>query len=168
MTRREEIISAVQTHWPAALAAWSAHTLLREPTVLVNATDERRAGVVGQIASIRLTDSTIFLNVPQIERLGLNGCELALLAHEVGHHIYVPGNLAEHTRLFVVLQRRLDGLPSRHVPMVANLWADILINDRLQRETDIDIAEVYRRLRRATKKRAAQEENHGATPPNLV
>ncbi len=149
MSAVDAFVARLTAAWPDALAAWSAHTLLRAPRVLTTREEAAAAGLPEQIASIRLTDSTIFVHAARCIELGLEGCELALLAHEVGHHIYVPGNLSEHARMFAYLQPRLAGLPAALVPLVANLWADTLINDRLQRQAGVDIAEVYRRLFRA-------------------
>lgn len=141
--------------WEPALAAWSAHTLLREPQVLTSDAEAAKVQMAGQIAAIRLADSTILVNLERYLSLGLQGCERAILAHEIGHHIYVPGNLTDHVRLFAVLRRSLAGLPDPQVMLAANLWADSLINDRLvldhgeeTSDGDPGIVEVYRRLRR--------------------
>lgn len=140
--------------WEPALAAWSAHTLLREPRVLGTDAEAGKVHMSGQIAAIRLADSTILVNLERYLELGLQGCERAILAHEIGHHIFVPGNMADHVRLFAVLRRSLAGLPDPMVMLTANLWADSLINDRLVQDGGegtaagpTGIVEVYRRLR---------------------
>lgn len=140
--------------WEPALAAWSAHTLLREPNVLTSEKEAQKVRMGGQIAAIRLADATILVNLERYLELGLQGCERAILAHEIGHHIYVPGNMADHVRLFAVLRRTLVGLPDPIVALCANLWADSLINDRLVQDGGeetaagpVGIVEVYRRLR---------------------
>ena len=129
--------------WPGALAAWSAHTLLRDPLVMTTSRSVKAAGMKGQIAAIRLRDASILVNMAMIEAYQLHGCEHAILAHEIGHHIYVPGNLADHVRLFAVMRGVLQGLPEQVVGPVANLWADSLINDRLVRDGAADITSVY-------------------------
>ena len=129
--------------WPKALEVWSSYTQLREPLVLASDREARGEGMAGEIAAIRLSDQVIMLNAEQIATRGLEGHAVAILAHEIGHHIYVPGNLADNARLTAVLTRALPGLPADTVQIVANLWADILINDRLQRQASIDMAAVY-------------------------
>src|SRR5690606_8626960 len=71
--------------------------------------------------------------------------------HEVGHHVYAPGDVSDHARLYVRLRRGLPGHePS--VPMIANLYTYLLINDRLQRTANLDMVAVFRRLRETTEK----------------
>lgn len=132
--------------WPEALAAWSAHTLMREPKLLRSAHDARAVGMEEGIAAIRLADATILVNLERVDALGLHGCEQAILAHEIGHHILAPGNMANHIRLHAVLERSVGSVAPRCAALVANLWADSLINDRLMRRGAADVGEVYRRL----------------------
>lgn len=133
--------------WPKALAAWSAYTLLREPTFLTSKRSATQAQLAGEIAAIRLRDQTIFVNAEEVVGRGLAPHGLAILAHEIGHHIYVPGNLTDNARLVAATQRALAGLDRQAVGVAANLYADVLINDRLQRRAGIDVAAVYARLR---------------------
>jgi len=134
---------AWRAEWPKALAAWSAYTLLRDPRVFsVDIPDTMK----GQLACIRLTDHVILLNADEIRARGLEAHGLAILAHEIGHHVYVPGNLTDHARHIAAMRRILSELPARVIPLAANLYADLLINDRLQRRSGVDIAAVYVRL----------------------
>ena len=68
-----------------------------------------------------------------------------ILAHEIGHHVFAPGDIHDDARL---LARIRYGLPTQeqHAPMISNLYTDLLINDRLQRSCDLDMAAVYRHL----------------------
>jgi hypothetical protein len=61
-----------------------------------------------------------------------------VLAHEIGHHVYAPATLTDHARMLARMRR---GLPTveAHAPMVANLYTDLLINDRLQRSAGLDM-----------------------------
>ena len=143
---------AWRAEWPAALAAWSAYTLLRDPRVFsVDVPESMR----GQLACIRLRDHVILLNADEIRARGLGAQGLAILAHEIGHHVYVPGNLTDHARHLAAMQHVLQGLPSTVVAMAANLYADLLINDRLQRRAGVDIAAVYLQLT-AARRQAGQ------------
>jgi hypothetical protein len=133
--------------WQRALAAWSAYTLLREPVFFANDRDAGVRGMAGEIAAIRLTDHTIAVNLETIRRQGIEEDALAILAHEIGHHVFVPGNLTDHGRLHAAMRRTLAGLPNEAAQLAANLYADLLINDRLERRAGIDISSVYRKLR---------------------
>lgn len=133
--------------WPDALAAWSPYTMLREPVFLESNKQAAEHGMAGEIAAIRLSDQAVMVNLESVQRQHLEGHALAILAHEVGHHVFVPGNLTDNARLFIAVKRMLEGLPEEAAHLVANLYADLLINDRLQRSAGLEMAAVYRRLR---------------------
>ena len=133
--------------WPRALEAWSAYTLLRNPHFLASDQDAAEEGMAGEIAAIRLRDHAVMVNVKEIEARGLEDDALAILAHEIGHHIYVPGNLADHGRMIATMAPMLAGLATASAHVVANLYGDLLINDRLHHRAGIDIASVYEKLK---------------------
>ncbi len=135
-----------QADWPEALARWSPYTQLRPPTYFASDAEGLSAGMAGQIAAIRLDDQAVLVNLATVERLGLSDHSLAILAHEIGHHVYVPGNLADHARMLAAIKPVLFGLPDDTAHFVANLYGDLLLNDRLQRRAGVDVAAVYRRL----------------------
>ncbi len=145
--RGADLLARWREVWPRALEAWSAYTLLREPRFLASDEEAAREDMLGGIAAIRLRDHTILVNAVQVEARGLEDDALAILAHEIGHHVYVPGNLTDHARMIAAMSRMLEGLPQATVHMVANLYGDLLINDRLQRRAGVDIASVYRKLK---------------------
>lgn len=132
--------------WPRALAAWSSYTQLRAPAFFTTQDEASADGMRGEIAAIRLRDQAVMVNLATVRARGLEDHALAVLAHEIGHHVYVPGNLADNARMLVAMSRMLTGLPSSAAHLVANLYGDLLINDRLQRRAGIDIAAVYRAL----------------------
>ena len=136
-----------RARWEAALAAWSRFTKLSPPTWCRSGRQEQKEGLTGSFAMIRLQDHAVVIGLRQIEALGLQSFAVPILAHEIGHHVYAPGDLADHARL---LARVRVGLPSleRLAGYVANLYTDLLINDRLQRAAGLDMAGVYRALRR--------------------
>jgi hypothetical protein len=144
-----DLASAWAALWPQALAAWSPYVLLRPPTFYDGDAEAQPTGMAGQIAAIRLTDQSVMVNLETIHRLGLEGHGLAVLAHEIGHHVYVPGNLTDNARMLAAMQPMLAGLSSDTPAMVANLYGDLHLNDRLQRRHGVDVAAVYRRLREA-------------------
>ncbi len=135
--------------WPEALASWSAYTMLREPVFFESDKEAKALGMARQIAAIRLVDQTVMVNMETVRARHLDEQALAILAHEIGHHVYVPGNLADNARLIAAVKPVLFGLPDDTAHLVANLYGDLLINDRLQRRAGVDMAAVYARLNAA-------------------
>jgi len=136
--------AAFEAAWPAALAVFSPYTRLPEPVLCVSRAEERAEGLDASFAMIRMTDERIVIGLEQIAALGLAPHAHAILAHEVGHYVHAPGTLREHVRLHDRMRRTLgDGL-ARYAGLVANLYTDLLLNDRLQRDRLADIAAVYR------------------------
>src|SRR5262249_28797351 len=119
--------------WPRALAGWSAYVQLREPTFLADTDAAAAVGMASEIAAIRLVDQAVFVNLQTVQQRGLEDLALPILAHEIGHHVYVPGNLADNARMLAAIRPVLFGLSQDTAPLVANLYGDLLINDRLQR-----------------------------------
>jgi hypothetical protein len=132
-------------HWPEALAIWSRFTKLSDPRWCLSPTDEKEHGLTGSFAMIRLTDQAVVISLPRVLGHHVEGYGLEVMAHEIGHHIYCPGSLLDHGRMIARMRR---GLPTKEklAPMVANLYADLLINDRLQREGGLDMAGVYKAI----------------------
>src|SRR5688500_16079486 len=56
--------------------------------------------------------------------------------------------MTEHSRLHARIVRMLPPPIDVHAGLVANLYTDLLLNDRLQRDAGVDVAAVYRALRR--------------------
>lgn len=94
---------------------------------------------------IRLTDHAVVISLPQIKANKLQKFPLEIMAHEIGHHVYCPADLTDQGRMLARMRR---ALPSKehHAPMIANLYADLLINDRLQRGANLRMADVYQTL----------------------
>lgn len=141
----DTIAIAWQAQWENALAVWSRYTRLRPPLFCHDDIEARKQGLTDSFAMIRFHDQTIVINLPDIVRRGLNDYALEILAHEIGHHVLVPGNLTEHARM---LGRMRKGLPTleRYAPMIANLYTDLLINDQLQRSAQLSMNQVFQRL----------------------
>lgn len=146
MTAALAVIEQAWTErWEHALAAWSRFTRLHAPRFCLTRADEKREGLSGSFAMIRLRDHAVVISLRQIAAEGLEAFGVEVLAHEIGHHVYCPGDLADHGRM---LARMRAALPTKEhlAPLVANLWADLLINDRLQRSRGLDMAGVYRAI----------------------
>ncbi len=132
--------------WPEALALWSRFTRLRQPLLCATTDEARRAGLEDSFAMIRLTDQLVVINLEQVVELGLSDLPLEIMGHEIGHHILCPATLTDQGRM---LARMRWALPSveHAAPAVANLYADLHINDRLERGSGLRLDEVYRRLK---------------------
>ncbi|HOY66676.1 MAG TPA: VWA domain-containing protein [Candidatus Ozemobacteraceae bacterium] len=148
MSRGAELVPVWRAQWPKALDAWSRHTMLREPRWCLSASEASREGVRpgDSGAMIRLTDKAVVISFPHLARAGLEGFPLEILAHEIGHHVFCPGDLADQARLLARIRRALPGF-ERHAGLVANLYADLLINDRLHRSAGISFSSLFAALR---------------------
>lgn len=125
---------------------WSRWVQLREPLWCVTTQEAKREGLLGSFAMLRLGDKSIVIALDQVKELGLENHPLEVLAHEAGHHVYCPADLSDQGRLIARIRRSLP-TKERHSGMVANLYADMLINDRLQRQCGLDMAGLYKKLK---------------------
>ncbi|PWT90743.1 MAG: hypothetical protein C5B54_06585 [Acidobacteria bacterium] len=131
--------------WPQALAAWSKFTRLKSPTLCLSLNEARNEGLTDSFAMIRLVDQTVVINLEEIVQFHLEDLPVEVLAHEIGHHVFAPANLNDHTRMIARIRRALPTI-EHQAPMVSNLYTDLLINDRLQRSANLRLGEIYRRL----------------------
>lgn len=134
-----------QAAWPDALAAWSRFTRLRDPRLCESRVEAANEGLTGSFAMIRLFDQRVVIDLPEVERLELTDHAVEILAHEIGHHVLAPATATDHARLLARLRHALPTLEAQ-APMVANLFTDLLINDRLQRQCGLRMADIYRHL----------------------
>jgi hypothetical protein len=132
--------------WPDALRAWGPFITLHDPTMFASTADAARAGLTGSFAAFSLYDREVLIDLDAVRHLGLADLPLEVLAHEVGHHVLCPADLTDKARLLVRVRRGLPGL-EEHAPMIQNMYADLLINDRLLRSRGLRMAEVYRRIK---------------------
>ncbi len=131
--------------WPGALETWSRFTRLRPPMLCLSDEDARREGLTGSFAMIRLVDQAIVVSLPQVAAAGVGRFALEVLAHEIGHHVLAPATLTDHARTIARMRPALPTVEPQ-APTVANLYTDLLINDRLQRSAGVLQSEVYRAL----------------------
>src|SRR5215470_16938159 len=103
----EDLLERWRKEWPRALEAWSAYTMLREPRFFDSDKEAAGDGMAGEIAAIRLSDHAVMVNVAEVRAAGLEDDALAILAHEIGHHVYVPGNLTDNARMIAAMTRML-------------------------------------------------------------
>lgn len=134
-----------QAAWPQALAAWSRHLVLRSPQLCLSDKEAAGEGLSDSFAMIRLVDQAVVINLRDVNARELGEYATEILAHEIGHHVLAPANLTDHARALDRIRRALPTLEA-HAPMIANLFTDLLINDRLQRSAGLRLAEVFRKL----------------------
>ena len=129
----EQVAERWLAAWPHALEAWSKFTRLRPPQLCLTRQEAKKEGLTGSFAMIRLTDQAVIVSLPEVVESGVADFPIEILAHEIGHHVLAPSNLTDHGRMIARMRRALPTL-ERHAPFVANLYTDLLINDRLERE----------------------------------
>jgi len=134
--------------WPQALAAWSRYTYLHDPRLCASTLAAAKEGLRGSFAMIRLADQSVVIDLEAVRKYGLDDYAVEILAHEIGHHVLAPGNATDHMRMLARIRRGLPSLEEQ-APLVANLYTDLCINDRLQRQSGLRMSDIYRALARA-------------------
>lgn len=139
------LIAHWRAAWPKALAVWSKFTRLHDPQLFGSSVSAAKEGLSGSFAMIRLSDQSVVIDLQSVTELGLQDYALEILAHEIGHHVLAPGSATDQFRLLARIRRALPTL-ERHAALVANLYTDLYINDRLQRHAGLRMADIYRQL----------------------
>jgi hypothetical protein len=152
----DEILLAWRAAWPRALELWSRFTRLREPLLCTTSEEARAAGLDGSFAMIRLTDQLVVIDLQQVVEIGLGDLALEIMGHEIGHHILCPATLTDQARMVARMRWALPSVEAA-APGVANLYADLHINDRLRRGSGLRLDEVYRRLRAQSPKEGTSD-----------
>lgn len=132
--------------WEPALRVWSPYTRLSEPLFLFTLEEEKNVKLPDSFAAIRLDGQKVMVSLRLISQCELDDFALEILSHEIGHHVFCPGNLLEAGKSIAIAMK---ALPSRehHAPLVTNMWEDLLINDRLVRLHKQRHAEIYEIMR---------------------
>ena len=131
--------------WPVALGIWSKFTRLRPPTLCLTDDEARQQGLTDSFAMIRLQDQSVIVSLPQVVACHLQQYAVEILAHEIGHHVLAPATLTDHARMIARMRWALPTV-EHNAGMVANLYSDLLINDRLQRSAGLRMADIYRAI----------------------
>jgi hypothetical protein len=154
-TQQAALLARWQEAWPQALEVWSKYTRLHDPHLCQTRIEAAKEGLTGSFAMIRLVDKSVVVDLEAVMNLGLSDYGVEVLAHEIGHHVLAPASATDHYRL---LARMRAGLPTleQHAAMIANLFTDLLINDRLQRRAQLRMADVYRAIQAEQKPSGTQ------------
>ncbi|NUO52722.1 MAG: VWA domain-containing protein [Polyangiaceae bacterium] len=131
--------------WPEALAVWSRFTRLRPPMLCLTASDAKAEGLTESFAMIRLSDQAVVVNLDDVRKNALEDHAVEVLAHEIGHHVLAPANLTNHAKCIARMRHALPTV-EHCAPLVANLFTDLLINDRLKRAAELKMERIYQKL----------------------
>jgi hypothetical protein len=136
---------AWQARWQEALALWSKFTRLSDPRWCFTEAEAQQEGLTQSFAMIRLTDQAVVISLPLIKKFHLEAFALEILGHEIGHHVYCPADLTDNAHM---IARMRWALPTKEhlANFLGNLYTDLFINDRLQRSSNLKIANVYTAL----------------------
>lgn len=159
----EQRLAHWRAAWPKALAHWSKYTRLHDPLLCETKVAAAKEGLSGSFAMIKLADKSVVIDMAAAGELALDDYAVEILAHEIGHHVLAPSTALDHFRL---LARIRAGLPTLegHAGMIANLYTDLLINDRLQRQEGLRMDGVYAKIHAA---HAANPEKNDAPANGL-
>ncbi|TGK95487.1 VWA domain-containing protein [Leptospira brenneri] len=131
--------------WEDALKLWSDYVKLTPAKFLFSKSEEKTEGLSGSFAAIRLLDHRVLLSVEQIQKYKLENYPLEILGHEIGHHVYCPGDLNDQAKLIYLAGLALPKL-GHLTSTIVNIYEDLYINDHLKRYNHLRMEEVYQRI----------------------
>jgi len=131
--------------WEDSLALWSKFTRLKNPVFCFNENDEKHEGLTGSFAMIRLNDHSVVISLRMIKEYKLDDYAMEILGHEIGHHVYCPADLNDYAKIIARAGRSLPGM-EQQASFVMNLYEDLLINDKLFREHNLRLDNIYKKL----------------------
>jgi hypothetical protein len=131
--------------WPIALRCWSNYLRIREPHLCLTHDEAVNEGLDGSFAMIRYRDQQIVIDLATVTEEGLEDYGIEILAHELGHHVVAAATVTNHLRALAHIRVALPTLES-YAPLVSNLYCDLIINDRLQRDAQLRMDEVFTKL----------------------
>jgi hypothetical protein len=142
----DELFSIWNAAWPKALELWGQWIRLSAPRMATNSFEVKEWALDGVLACIRMATHGVHVNLPLIRERKLAAFPMQILAHEVGHHVFVPGTLLDHFRILAQVRKGLPTFESR-VPEIANVWSDLLVNDHIHRVLGLPMDGPYRVMR---------------------
>lgn len=131
--------------WRDALALWETRVDLSPPIPLSRSGGDRWQGN-DPLAFIDMEKRQVFVNLPLLSRIGAADSLMAVLAHEVGHHLHFPHTLGIAAQLEVLLDALM---PNTQAPFI-NLFLDLRVNEVVGRTHATQLIEVYRGFNRET------------------
>ena len=139
---------AVQSAWEAALTLWGVR--LKAPVIYTE------TGLVAGSFAWFTFPPEVSLDIDKAAADGALPHLTSVFAHEIGHHVVAPGTRITGIKVTHQIARGLAAsglalpLVGEFAPVMSNLWADLLINERvvtMQRRTGPpDMIELWRTL----------------------
>ncbi len=142
----KKLLQAWKNNWEGSLSLWSRFTKLKWPRWCFTKKEEKQEGLAESFAMIRLDDHCVVISLRMVRELRLEKLSKQILAHEIGHHVYTPADLADNARLIALTRQGLQD-KDYLAGFISNLYTDLLINDRLHRSSGLDMAAIYKTLR---------------------
>jgi hypothetical protein len=115
------------------------------PVFYHSTVDEKKNNLRDSFAAICMVDLGTQINLKEIKLYHLEDFALPILAHEIGHHVLLPGNLADLARLVGIVKPIFND--SDRAIYFENLFSDIIINDRLYSKRHLPMDKVYLRFK---------------------
>ncbi|TGK79080.1 VWA domain-containing protein [Leptospira noumeaensis] len=140
-----DFVKKWEERWDEALKLWSDYVKLTPAKFLFSASEEKVEGLTGSFAAIRLLDHRVLLSVEQIQKYKLENYPLEIMGHEIGHHVYCPGDLVDQAKLIYLTGLALPRL-GHLTSTIVNVYEDLYINDHLKRYQHLRMEEVYQRI----------------------
>ncbi|TGL88707.1 VWA domain-containing protein [Leptospira congkakensis] len=140
-----DFVKKWEERWDEALKLWSDYVKLTPAKFLFSASEEKVEGLTGSFAAIHLLDHRVLLSVEQIQKYKLEDYPLEIMGHEIGHHVYCPGDLTDQAKLIYLAGLALPRL-GHLTSTIVNVYEDLYINDHLKRYNHLRMEEVYQRI----------------------
>lgn len=161
----QPLLAMAEAVWPRAQRVWSPVTRLHRPTLLEKPAKDALAWIDLRTMSVHvnLRRATPLMGTTAARSAGQEELVLALLAHEVGHYVLAPGDMATAARIHMRVRSGLIDCDEQ-VGMVANLWCDLLINDELQRHRGVSMISLLEAVSECWDRQ--ETESHGREIPD--
>ncbi|HNH10831.1 MAG TPA: VWA domain-containing protein, partial [Leptospiraceae bacterium] len=144
-----ELIEKWNEKWEDALALWSRFTKLKDPFYFTGESGKKKnktsEDYSDTLAMILLDEHKVVINTKLVFHYGLEDFPMEILGHEIGHHVYCPGDLTGHGRMLGRVGKALAD-QKQHAPFISNLYSDLMINNRLKQNHGLRMEEVYKKL----------------------
>lgn len=152
----------LSTAFSKAKGIWSKFLRLKDPKYLT----EEELNQMGSpsFAFIDLDNHQIYHGMSRMKELGLdpdNAEDIeTILGHEIGHHVYSPGDMLAAVRMNEAIRHNLNkaaGENEQTVHSLSNLYMDLLINTRLHR-AGRNIGKIYEGIQANNKKKGTPDD----------
>ena len=129
--------------WQSALNRWGRYIKLKEPRFIIDSASDKQSGT--PLAYIDLQAKQVVVGCSAVERWALQDYAEEIFAHEIGHHVYAPGDLNEAARCMARMRRALREYAAE-AGIILNMYTDLMINHRLKTR-GLRIDAIYRAMK---------------------